>query len=459
MQFLFTTNNVPHRQCATELRSLLVEQPAAATSVCKSSRGVLCTAPPSAATAFTDLTLPERVYGVVVNLPAARLPEPGAEDFLEQLLALVSSMSDIDWAGPLHAHRLLHPALESPLSFAVDGKRRGQRYRQAVTSLELGRLVGERLQDRFGWRVDLTKPAMQVSALLNDESFFVAMSLLRRNDSFDCRTVGGLDAHTSWAMARSVGDLPSGALVLDPMCGKGALLLETLQLWPTCVAIGVDANGQQLTGAATNRAALPEGMAARMLLLHGDAGALPFADASCAALVCDLPFQVTSRFGYSLDTSRGSSLNGCVREWARVLRPGAPVVLLNSDSQQSRLRAALQQPILARESVARPADLESESAPEGGDGAPLFCIQCERPCPLGFTSAVITVARRAPVAGEDAKLDDEVSGCNWGGAGNGSPQVGLRGGLPWEESRGRRAEWHVLRKAGRSSMVPWASQC
>ena len=67
-----------------------------------------------------------------------------------------------------------------------------------------------------------------------------------------------------------------------------------------------------------------------------------------------------------------------------------------------------------------------------------LAVTCERPCPLGFTKAVIIVAGH--------KDDNAASGGE-----------ATRGGLPWESAHGRRSEWHVMRKEGRAPMIPWAS--
>ena len=71
---------------------------------------------------------------------------------------------------------------------------------------------------------------------------------------------------------------------------------------------------------------------------------------------------------------------------------------------------------------------------------------CERPCPLGFTRAVIVVCERVTDGRGGGDNDDAPSGVF---------AAGYRaGGLPWE-GVGRRAEWHVLRKVGRVAMVPF----
>ena len=465
LSFQLTTNDVPHRQCAAELRILLQrqQQHVAASTVAKTARGVLFSAPATVAPTLAKLTLPEKVYGVVLDLPVAQLPPPDDDTLLSTIALHVASASG--WAAALHAHRITRKtcASDTAVSFAVVGNRRGSRFKESISSLKLGELCGGALHERFGWPVDLNRPALQVNISLNDSGLFVSIALLRRTDAFDCRTVGGLDPHTSWAMVRSLGPLIDigRPLVLDPMCGKAALLLEALNLWPHCVALGIDCDDGQLRCATANRAALPPPLRERLSLLRGDAGALPLADEACDALACDLPFEVSSRFGYHLDTSRGSSLERLLSEWARVLKPAAHAVLLTSEAQLPPLLKAI-------------------------DTSRRLRVLCERPCPLGFTSAVIVVAVRvqegakqpssapevapaamlaaaAPAAAPAATLDDTPAAMGAAASDGAEPSHGNACGkpviktsrLPWEAEGGRRQEWHVLRKADRAPMVPW----
>ena len=426
--FLFTTNDVPHRQCATELRALLLQQcgAAVANTIHKTARGVMCSAPAAVAPALARLTLPEKVYCIVLDVASTSLPSPSDEALLEVVSRVVNAQG---WAAALEAHAAVHgSSLSSEPTFSVVGNRRGTRFKASISSLQFGELIGGALHEHFGWKVDLNRPHLQVSASLNDEGLFVSVALLRRADSFDCRTVGGLDPHTSWAMVRSLGALPEPAIVIDPMCGKAALLLEALNLWPTSVAIGLDCDGAQLVCAVANRAALPAPLRPRLALLQGDCATLPLPSSSCDGLVCDLPFEVSSRFGYHLDGSRGASLEACMREWARVLKCSSHAVLLTSQTQLPALYEALH--------------LAAQAPPHAGRGGHSYLrALCVRPCPMGFTKAVIVLA-------QNVQLDEAAAAEDVGAVPSGR--------LPWESLNGRRAEWHVLRKADRAPMVPWA---
>ena len=157
-QFVLTTNNVPYRQCATELRENL--PPPLASSVRhgkESVRGVSCCAPAAQVHALARLTLPERVYATVCHATARELwaaERPPTRDELLTLLTARCTAVDA-WAGALAAYRALHPSLDpsAPFSFAVVANRRGARFKESVSSLELGRLLGSALHATFGWRV------------------------------------------------------------------------------------------------------------------------------------------------------------------------------------------------------------------------------------------------------------------------------------------------------------------
>jgi SAM-dependent methyltransferase len=399
---------------------------------------------------LSELTLPERVYAIICDVPAAELPDD--DQLIPQLRALL--LASEQWPMALEAHRRVHPAAAHGLTFAVKAERHGRRFKAAVSSLALGRALGGALHTHFGWRVDLSQPMLEVTAALNDDAFFVSIALLRRLDSIECRTAGGLHPHVAWAMVRSVGGLPPGALVCDPMCGKGRVLLEALDAHATCVAIGLDSDGEQLARAAANRDAVAQSIGSRMVLLHGDASALPFE--RCDAIVCDLPFEGDTKFGHHLDTSRGASLRRVVREWARVLPVSGRAVALISEARLPVLHEALV-------------------------GSGLRAIH-QRACPLGFTRAAIVVTERVDAAAAAADDDDDDAGdddaddrCDrddhhhrgatdapWSQADEheGPTEEGsharmqLESRLPWEGS-GRRSSWGVLKKQDRGPMVPW----
>ena len=68
---------------------------------------------------------------------------------------------------------------------------------------------------------------------------------------------------------------------------------------------------------------------------------------------------------------------------------------------------------------------------------------CERPCPLGFSRAVIVVTERVEAAEAAGEAE----------------QGAVAKSLPWEADNGRRSAWCAMRKKGRAPMEPFYSGC
>ena len=99
-----TTNNVAQRQAASELAGAL-PSPHNAT-VTHGTHGVRCRAPSQAVHKLSELTLPERVYAIICDVPAAELPDD--DQLIPQLRALL--LASEQWPMALEAHRRVHPA-------------------------------------------------------------------------------------------------------------------------------------------------------------------------------------------------------------------------------------------------------------------------------------------------------------------------------------------------------------
>lgn len=465
-QFMVTSSSAPYRKVASELCGLL--RPPHRATVRHGEQAIHGTASFSApVTAVTDLAslhLPERVYVVVSNVPAAQLRIDSAEELQTQLESLCADAEG--WTAALAAHRIAHPALSPQgIRFAVSAKRRGKTFKQLTNDFSLGRLIGSALHLRFGWAVDLTRPNLEVTVSLNDDGLLLALTLLRRSDSMDCRRpFPGLDPQVAWAMVRSLGPLPPCALVVDPMAGRSSLLFEVLAAHRTCVAVGLDADAAQLAKSEANRKAAPRAIGQRLSLVHADAMAVPLPDRCCAALLCDLPFESNCpRFGHRIDTSRGASLEAAIHEFGRLLTGhGSRAVMLINEARLPALRVAVQ----AFGDDPRPEDEAKESTSYAAN-ARHFRILCERPCPLGFTQAVIVVAELRIAAEEHGDLpglepcgvpceqeghnqDDELQ--------DRRAHSAPRSLLPWEDGTLRRADWGALRLKGRAPMIAYCAE-
>jgi 23S rRNA G2445 N2-methylase RlmL len=129
------------------------------------------------------------------------------------------------------------------------------------------------------------------------------------------------------AMAR-LAVLGPGQVILDPMCGAGTILAETLELTrSSCIrldqVLGGDRELAALRAAASNLRRL-----GRVLLACWDARILPLPDQSVDRVLCNPPFG--KQLGEPEEIP--ALYRGLLRECDRVLRPHGRAVLLVSDS-------------------------------------------------------------------------------------------------------------------------------
>ncbi|XP_027273700.1 THUMP domain-containing protein 2 isoform X5 [Cricetulus griseus] len=103
---------------------------------------------------------------------------------------------------------------------------------KAFTAQEVGRVVGIALMRKFGWKANLRNPYLEIFMHLSDAYSVVGIPLFRV--PLASRTyiqTAGLRSTIAWAMA-SIAEIKAGALVLDPMCGLGTILVEAAEEWP-----------------------------------------------------------------------------------------------------------------------------------------------------------------------------------------------------------------------------------
>ncbi|XP_030921064.1 THUMP domain-containing protein 2 [Geospiza fortis] len=215
-----------------------------------------------------------------------------------------------------------------------------------LTSQEVGRALGTALVKQCGWRADLRDPDLEIFVHLNDIHSVVGIPLFRlplANREYIRRA--GLRSTVAWAMA-SLAEITAGALVLDPMCGLGTILLEAAKEWPaaarsvsvqrfpqmnvSCRLVqleacywGADISESQLEGADGNiRAA---GLVDKIELLKASVTALPLPSESFDSVISDIPFGKKFK-----TTSDAQLLPDLLQEMERVLRVGGTLVLLLS---------------------------------------------------------------------------------------------------------------------------------
>ncbi|EGD80726.1 hypothetical protein PTSG_01316 [Salpingoeca rosetta] len=219
-------------------------------------------------------------------------------------------------------------------SFRVSCKRIGGRSKH-LRSTDIAAHVGISMRNKLGWRVDLKSYDMEVYVRVEDTFVFVGISLSeqRLTDRKDI-VVEGLRGSAAYALAMMAEPRP-GDVILDPMCGKGALLFEAHRLCPAALLVGTDMSNAQLRAAAQN--AIGTRSSHQAALFKGDARMLPLESASIDRIVCDLPFG--KKFGSAKDNR--DLYPAVLRECTRVLRPSGRAVLLTSKKQLTTLLTAV----------------------------------------------------------------------------------------------------------------------
>ncbi|NXR18973.1 THUM2 protein, partial [Cinclus mexicanus] len=198
-----------------------------------------------------------------------------------------------------------------------------------LTSQEIGRAIGKALVRQCGWRAGLRDPDLEIFVHLNDIYSVVGVPLFRLPlANREYIKTAGLRSTVAWAMA-SLAEISAGALVLDPMCGLGTILLEAAKEWPEACYWGADISNSQLEGADENiRTA---GLMDKIDLLKASVKALPLPSESFDSVISDIPF------GKKFKTMNDAQLlPDILQEMERVLRVGGTLVLLLSQELHRR---------------------------------------------------------------------------------------------------------------------------
>ncbi|NWV29765.1 THUM2 protein, partial [Origma solitaria] len=192
-----------------------------------------------------------------------------------------------------------------------------------LTSQEIGRAIGTALGKQCGWSADLRDPDLEIFIHLNDIHSVVGIPLFRLPlANREYIKTAGLRSTVAWALA-SLAEISAGALVLDPMCGLGTILLEAAKEWPEASYWGADISDSQLEGADGNiRAA---GLMDKIELLKASVKALPLPSESFDSVISDIPFGKKFKM-----TNDARLLPDILQEMERVLRVGGTLVLLLS---------------------------------------------------------------------------------------------------------------------------------
>nr|XP_014348306.1 PREDICTED: THUMP domain-containing protein 2 [Latimeria chalumnae] len=127
--------------------------------------------------------------------------------------------------------------------------------------------------------------------------------------------------------------LKVGAVVLDPMCGLGTILIEAAKEWPNAHFVGVDIDELQLQGACRN--VQVANLMGKIDLIKGSTTELPLQSESISAIFSDIPFG--KKFKSTMDMKK--MLPQIIEEMERVLCVGGSLVLLLSEDLSSQMKS------------------------------------------------------------------------------------------------------------------------
>ncbi|XP_076972790.1 LOW QUALITY PROTEIN: tRNA (guanine(6)-N(2))-methyltransferase THUMP3 [Tamandua tetradactyla] len=225
------------------------------------------------------------------------------------------------------------------LKFRVTCNRAGEKH--CFTSNEAARDFGGAVQDYFKWKADMTNFDVEVLLNIHDNEIVVGIalteeSLHRRNIThFGPTTLRSTLAH---GMLRLCAPQPTD-IIVDPMCGTGAIPIEGATEWSNCYHIAGDNNPLAVNRAANNISSLltknqvkesKPSWGLPIDAIQWDICNLPLRTGCVDIIVTDMPFG--KRIG---SKKRNWNLySPCLREMSRVCRPGTGrAVLLTQDKK------------------------------------------------------------------------------------------------------------------------------
>ncbi|KFP70467.1 THUMP domain-containing protein 3, partial [Acanthisitta chloris] len=225
------------------------------------------------------------------------------------------------------------------LKFRVTCNRAGDKH--SFTSNEAARDFGGAVQEHFQWKADMTN--FDVEVLLNIHNNEVVVGIALTEESLHRRNITHFGPTTlrstlAYGMLRLC-DLQPTDIIVDPMCGTGAIPIEGAAEWPGCFHIAGDNNPQAVKRAANNICSLlrkneskdsSTAMGVPLDIIQWDICNLPLRTGSVDVIVTDMPFG--KRIGSK--KKNWDLYPACLMEMGRICTPGTGrAVLLTQDKK------------------------------------------------------------------------------------------------------------------------------
>lgn len=223
------------------------------------------------------------------------------------------------------------------IKFRVTCNRAGDKH--SFSSNEAARDFGGAVQEFFQWKADMTKFDIEVLLNIHNEEMVIGIalteeSLHRRNISHFGPTT--LRSTLCYGMLRLCKPQASD-VILDPMCGTGAIPLEGAIEFSSAFYIAGDNNDMAVNRTVNNICHIQKRRADKGRIsglpidtVQWDLCSLPIRTSSVDIIITDMPFG--KRMGSKKKNWDLYPL--CLREMARVCRPGSgKAVLLTQDKK------------------------------------------------------------------------------------------------------------------------------
>ncbi|KAM4893601.1 tRNA (guanine(6)-N(2))-methyltransferase THUMP3 isoform 1-T1 [Sylvia borin] len=225
------------------------------------------------------------------------------------------------------------------LRFRVTCNRAGEKH--SFTSNEAARDFGGAVQEHFQWKADMTN--FDVEVLLNIHNNEVVVGIALTEESLHRRNITHFGPTTlrstlAYGMLRLCDPQPTD-IIVDPMCGTGAIPIEGAAEWPYCYHIAGDNNPQAVKRAANNICSLLRKSESKdsstaqgipLDIIQWDICNLPLRTGSVDVVVTDMPFG--KRIGSK--KKNWDLYPACLMEMGRICTPGTGrAVLLTQDKK------------------------------------------------------------------------------------------------------------------------------
>ncbi|XP_050733962.1 uncharacterized protein LOC127007262 isoform X2 [Eriocheir sinensis] len=200
-------------------------------------------------------------------------------------------------------------------------------YKNILTVKWINRVLGQQLSEAMaGWVPDWRQPLVDLYVNLTSSHYIVGAVLSPRPLSLRTYIPHLTLRSTICHLMARLSCLPPKAIVLDPMCGGGSILVETAMSFDVSHVIASDSSREQLEVARCNL----HNLRVPVTLLQADVQELPLQDSSVNTVLCDFPFGQK----HKLASESQQLLAKVLREMHRVLVCGGRAVFLLSPRQR-----------------------------------------------------------------------------------------------------------------------------